>query len=91
MQHKTDETTEAQPDELPTTCDVSGCDGEATLVNDSGASCETHICTVEDCDDHAVGETDEIPLCDDHMMLATADLMDHSQTWGDAEDWRLEV
>jgi hypothetical protein len=73
------------------TCDVDGCDDEAVLVDDKGASCETHICAVGDCDDHVVGETDEIPVCDDHMALATADLLDHVDTWGDGDEWGLRA
>jgi hypothetical protein len=73
------------------TCGVDGCDETATLVNDSGASCDTHSCTVDGCDEHAVGETDGVPVCDVHMQLATADLLEHVQTWGDADSWGLQA
>ena len=73
------------------TCGVDGCEAQATMVDDNGASCDDHVCAVEGCDDHAVGEVDGVPACEEHHMLATADLLDHVATWGDADGWSVDA
>jgi len=34
---------------------------------------------------------DGVPACEEHHMLATADLLDHVATWGDADGWSVNA